>query len=94
MDRVVWNLDARNRPELEVEIVIERSALPDRAASPNGDAEWIEGEQLDDVVAHFVDGDNWFVDDGTPIEEMPLIHSAPPQGYSQAYRLSAWRAAG
>jgi len=75
MDRVVWNLDARNRPELEVEIVI-------------------EAEQLDDVVAHFVDGDDWFVDDGTPIEEMPLIHSAPPQGYSQAYRLSAWRAAG
>ncbi len=71
VDVVVWNLDAQNRPELEVEIVL-----------------------ADDTVDHIVDGDSWFIDDGTPIEEMPLIHSVPPNGYSSAYRLSAWREAG
>ena len=70
-DVVVWNLDAENRPELEVEIVL-----------------------VEDTVDHLVDGDSWFIDDGTPIDEMPLIQSVPPAGVSLAYRLSAWRKAG
>jgi hypothetical protein len=98
---VVWNLDARNRPELEVELEVELDDVD--AASP------IEVIQLSDLLeledddslvqlapafVDFADDDpfagGWFVDDGVPIiDELQIIYDAPPLGYEQAYRASA-----
>lgn len=71
---VVWNLDARNRPELEVEISFVAEA---EAAEP----ELLALEDLSDALM-----DPWFVDDVSRADTN-VIHDAVPHGY--AYRASA-----
>lgn len=75
---VVWNLDARNRPELEVEMSLVADAEAD-----TGVPEVLSMEDLSDALM-----DPWFADD-VPLADALVIHDAVPHGYAQAYRASA-----
>ncbi len=73
---VVWNMDARNRPELEVEISLVADA-------EDGVPEVLSMEDLSDALM-----DPWFADD-VPLADALVIHDAVPHGYRQAFRASA-----
>jgi hypothetical protein len=78
---VVWNVDARYRPELEVSLEI--------AADEDEQVEQIQLEldDLEDPTDDEILASPWFVDDGVPIvDELRVIHDSPPTGYAQAYR--------
>ncbi len=60
MDVVVWNLDARYRPELEVEIDIECGADEIPGAHH---ARLRPDLEVDIRIANELDDDPWFVDD-------------------------------
>lgn len=84
---VVWNLDARNRPELEVEIDIvyapgELPGLHYASARPELEVDMIEvleSEEIPDLTDVVDDlGDPW-TDDIAPIFDIP------PRGYADAY---------
>ena len=92
MDVVVWNLDARNRPELEVEIeiVYQPGELPGlhyarRRPELEVDVELVFAHELADEIADLTaealldDSD----DDFAPIRDLP------PHGYARAYEQAA-----
>ena len=75
---VVWNNDARYRPELEVEMELELVVHV--------------VDDLDDALAHIDDdlAGGWFVDDGVPfVDDQQVIYDAPPPDYARAFRAAS-----
>ncbi|HTR50582.1 MAG TPA: hypothetical protein VMJ10_07740 [Kofleriaceae bacterium] len=93
MDVVVWNLDPRNRPDLEVEIEIEYQPgeLPGmhyarRCAELEVEFELVFGHELPEAIVDMTadalldDDDDW-----APIRDLP------PDDYARAYQQAAAR---
>lgn len=85
---VVWNQDARNRPELEVEIEIISTALEIPGFylarhEPELEVEILVVEDLEDLE------DPWFLSDDELVAlDDYTIYDAPPRDYSRAVRLA------
>jgi hypothetical protein len=84
MDVVVWNNDARNKPELEVEIelVLATAEVPGLMARIDETLE-VEIEAVDELM------DAWFLaeDDVVPLDDY-TVYDTPPRGYAAAYALA------
>jgi len=92
MDVVVWNVDARNRPELEVEIeiVYQPGELPGlhyarRCVELEVDVELVFQHELAEEVVDLT-AEAWL--DDTDDEIVP-IRDLPPHGYARAYQQAA-----
>jgi hypothetical protein len=87
---VVWNVDARNRPELEVEIELAYDAtevpgLHLAAYRPELEVEMTLVTDVDDL---FDGHDAWFVGDDDVALDDYTVYDTPPRGYADAYKLA------
>ena len=84
---VVWNQDARNRPELEVEIEIVLTALeiPGFYLARHEPALEVEMLMVEDLELE----DPWFLsDDDLVAVDDYTIHDAPSRDHARAFRLA------